>query len=151
LREEAVMANVIETFIEGMRPLEQLGHSNRRFQIRKRITQYQTILRSTLADAEKTRSFLQQAKDAAVAEITRNSPDTPTAEFFQEIVDALTMRIQTSIYEFKDGTFQVNVLLPGLPHVVKDDFASLKAAQDWVDSDIGNQIIKDAISRFRPG
>jgi hypothetical protein len=50
----------------------------------------------------------------------------------------------------KDGTSQVNLSLPGLPHVVKDDFSSLKVAQDWIDSDAGNQIIKDVISKFRP-
>ncbi len=147
------MANFVETFIEGMRPIAEGNRSNRRLEVRKRITQYENILRSNLADVETIRSFLQQAKDAAFGEITRQSPDTiptPTADFFQEVVDALTTRIQTSIEELKDGTFQVNILVPGLPHVVKDDFASLRAAQDWVDGDIGNQIIKDAISRFRP-
>jgi hypothetical protein len=147
------MSNVVQTFIESMRRIEESIGSNRRLQIRKTITQYENILRSNLADAEAIRSFLRQAKDVALAEITHRSTQsipTPTADFFDEVADSLATRILTSIEELNDGTFQVNVSVPGLPQVVKNDFSSLKIAQDWIDSDTGNQIIKDVISKFRP-
>jgi len=85
-------------------------------------------------------------------EITRNSPNgipTEAAELFQEVFDELSVRMRLAIQELKDGTYQVNVQIPGHPlhHAAKSDFSSIEAAQGWVHSDLGNAVIRAIISK----
>jgi hypothetical protein len=131
------MANIVESFIADIRSIESLTQSNRRFEIRKRITELGGIPKANGASREEIRSVLQDARDRAFQEISRHSPGnipTETAE---------------SIKELKDGTFEVRVDLPGhtLPHVARGDFHSEKEAQDWLDHDQGTAIIKSILGK----
>jgi hypothetical protein len=142
------MTNLIDPFFAGLLPLEALSRSNRRLAIRHRIT---AELENFVGDdTEAINSVLQQAKDRAFQEITQYSPNnvpTPTAEFFQEVFEALSTRLRTFIDQAKDG-YRVNVSIPGgLPHRVKDEFATREAARQWRDSDNGDAYINSIIDR----
>jgi hypothetical protein len=145
------MANLVDDFIVGVMPAEHLALSNRRLAIRKVITEYEDILRANGAGVEESRSVVQQLRDRAAQEISRHSPNripTTTADFFGEVRDELSRRARVSIQPLKDGTFKVDVSIPSpLPHVAKDDFPSIEAAQAWIDSDLGNAIIRDIVDK----
>jgi hypothetical protein len=146
------MANIVESFIADIRSIESLTQSNRRFEIRKRITELGGIPKANGASREEIRSVLQDARDRAFQEISRHSPGnipTETAELYGDVFEELRARIPTSIKELKDGTFEVRVDLPGhtLPHVARGDFHSEKEAQDWLDHDQGTAIIKSILGK----
>ncbi len=142
------MTNLVETFIEDVRMAEQLSGSNRPLAIRQKITEYEDIIVRNGAGCEEIWSVFGQAKDRAFQAITDHST-TPTADFYQEVFNELSLRCRTSIQELKNGTFQVRVHLQthALPHVAKGDFPSRKLAQDWRDSDEGSETIEAIIAR----
>jgi hypothetical protein len=146
------VANVAESLITDMQTIKHLVRSNRRLAIRNKITECERILKQNMVGLEQIRSVLQDAKDRAFQEITRHSPNgipTRTAEFYQEVFEELSARIPTFIQELKDGTFQINLFLPGspLPHATKGGFHSEQAAERWRDSDLGTSIIKSILAK----
>jgi hypothetical protein len=100
------MTNLVETFIEDVRMAEQLSGSNRPLAIRQKITEYEDIIVRNGAGCEEIWSVFGQAKDRAFQAITDHST-TPTADFYQEVFNELSLRCRTSIQELKNGTFQV--------------------------------------------
>ena len=145
------MRDLVEAFIGGVTPAEHAMHSNRRFAIRQVITEYENMIRADgLGADDAIQPFVRQAKDRAFEEISRHSPDgvpTPEAEFYQDVFDELSTRSRVSIGEGKDGTFNVRVSVSSpLPHVVKDGFLSINVAQEWINSDLGNAIIRNVIA-----
>jgi hypothetical protein len=76
--------------------------SDRRFAIRNKITEYENILRKDREAAEVIDLFLQLSKDRAFEQSFRhmvNFRPTPTSEFFQEVLDELSLRIRLTIGE----------------------------------------------------
>jgi hypothetical protein len=144
------MANLVEAFINDVRAAESTTHSNRTLVIRHKMTENENFVRGNGGDTEAINSFFQQAKDRAFQEISRHSPNgipTPTAEFFQQVVDALSTRLRTFIDQAKNG-YRVKVSIPGgLPHIAKGVLPSQKAAQDWRDSDLGDTYIRKIVAR----
>jgi hypothetical protein len=142
------MSNLVEKFIENVRMAEQLSDSKRPLAIRQKITEYEEIIVQNGGGCEEIWSVFGQAKDRAFQAITDHST-TPTADFYQEVFNELSLRCRTSIQELKNGTFQVLVHLRthALPHVAKGDFPSRKLAQEWRDSDVGSEIIEAIIAR----
>jgi hypothetical protein len=109
---------------------EQLSGSNRPLAIRQKITEYEDIIVRNGAGCEEIWSVFGQAKDRAFQAITDHST-TPTADFYQEVFNELSLRCRTSIQELK----------------AKGDFPSRKLAQDWRDSDEGSETIEAIIAR----
>jgi hypothetical protein len=150
------MADLVEAFISGIRSVEPLSHgSDRRLAIRQKITESENLLRRSGGAAPALAEFLQQARRRASEEVSRhkrNNVPTRTAEFFQEVFEELSVRARLTVKEMPDDTFQieVNVSASGwaLPHVVKSDFYSVVAAQQWIDSDQGNTLVRAIIGKY---
>ena len=145
------MRDLVEAFIGGVTPAEQAMYSNRRLAIRLVITEYENMIRAGSPGADDAiQSFVQQAKDRAFEEISRHSPNgipTPRAEFYQDMFDELSTRSRLSIGKVKDGTFNLHVSVSSpLPHVVKDGFLSINVAQEWINSDVGDAVIRRVIA-----
>jgi hypothetical protein len=147
-------SNNAEAFIERVRSLAPLARgSERRVAIRQKITESENIVRRDHG-APALGAFLQQARQQAAAEVTRNTRNnvaTRTAEFFQEVSEELALRMRLTIRERDDDTFQVEInaqAAGGIPQVVKSGFYSLAAAREWIDSDPGNTLIKVVIEKY---
>lgn len=150
------MTDLVEAFIDGVRSVEPLpAGRDRRVAIRQKITEREVFLRKGRDGARAVPKFLQQAQVRARAEITRhrrNNLSTRTAEFFQEVLEELSLRVRLTIRELKDDTFRVEVKIGAADdaphHVVKFEFYSIKAAQEWVDSEQGVTLINAVIKKY---
>jgi hypothetical protein len=147
-------SNHAEAFIERVRSLAPLARgSERRVAIRQKITESENVVRRDHGAAA-LGAFLQQARQQATAEVTRNTRNnvsTRNADFFQEVSEELALRMRLTVRERDDDTFQVEVnaqTTGGLPHVVKSGFYSLAAAREWIDSDAGNTLIKAVMEKY---
>jgi len=152
------MAALVEAFIDSVLSVEHFAPgSDRRFAIRNKITEYESILpRDRDQEAvEVIGLFLQLAKDSAFEQSFRHMVDfrpTPTSEFFQEVLDELSLRIRLTIRELKNGSFQVRIKViasSGAPsEEIQFEFDSIDAAQKWIDSDEGNTLIKALVEKY---
>jgi len=150
------MSDLVEAFFDSVRSVEPLpAGRDRRLAIRRKITEGENTLRKSRDAARAVPKFLQQAQTRARAEIARhrrNNLSTRTAEFFQEVFEELSLRVRLTIREMKDDTFRVEVkgaAAEDAPlHIVKSEFYSLKAAQEWVDSDQGVTLINAVIEKY---
>jgi hypothetical protein len=152
------MAALVEAFIDSVRSVEHFAPgSDRCFAIRNKITEYESILRGD-GDQEAVEViglFLQLAKDSAFEQSFRHMVDfrpTPTSEFFQEVLEELSLRIRLTIRESKNGSFQVRIKViasNGAPsEEIQFEFDSIDAAQKWIDSDEGNTLIKALVEKY---
>lgn len=143
------MSNLVDLFIEDVRTVENASRSNRRFMIRNKITDFENLIRGSGSGLDAINSILHLAKERVFQEISRHSPDgvpTEHAEFFQEVLDALSTRLRTFIEEAKAG-YRVSVIIAGgLPHVAKGELPTVEAAQAWRDSDTGDTFIRSIIT-----
>jgi hypothetical protein len=151
------MADPVKAFIDGVRSVEPISRSsNRSLVIRQKITEAESSLLRDPATRHMIASFLQQAKRRAFEEIARhkrNNALTRTGEFFQDVHDELSTRTRLTIKEENDDTLRVEVDIGSpdepLPHMVKSGFYSVVAAQQWIDSDLGNTLIKAIIEKYK--
>jgi hypothetical protein len=150
------MAALVEAFIDGVQSVEHFSDGSiRRLAIRNKITEYENVIRKDGESTEVIELFLQLAKDRAFEQIFRHIVEyrpTPTSEFFREVLDELSVRIRLNIRELKDGSFQVrvNVVASGgsRSEEVNSEFQSTEAAQQRIDSDEGNTLIRSVIKKY---
>ena len=150
------MAALVAAFIDGVLSVEHFsGGGNRRLAIRHKITESENILRRDREAAEAIHWFLELAKDRVFEQMFRHTLidiATPTAEFFHEVFDELSVRIRLNIRELRDDTVQVmvHVIASGgaRSESVKTEFRSIEDAQQWIDSDEGNALIHAVIEKY---
>jgi hypothetical protein len=150
------MAALVEAFIDSVLSVEHFAPgSDRRFAIRNKITEYENILRGDQEAAEVIDLFLQLAKDSAFEQSFCHMVDfrpTPTSEFFQEVLDELSLRTRLTIRELTNCGFQVRIKViasSGAPsEELQFEFDSIDAAQKWIDSDEGNTLIKALVEKY---
>ena len=154
------MAALVEAFIDSVLSVEHFAPgSDRRFAIRNKITEYENILRIDRDQeaAEVIDLFLQLAKDSdsAFEQSFCHMVDfrpTPTSEFFQEVLDELSLRIRLTIRELTNGGFQVRIKVIASSAAASEElqfeFNSIDAAQKWIDSDEGNTFIRALVDKY---
>jgi hypothetical protein len=152
------MAALVEAFIDSVLSVEHFAPgSDRRFAIRNKITEYENILRRDRDQeaAEVIDLFLQLAKDSAFEQSFCHMVDfrpTPTSEFFQEVLDELSLRIRLTIRELTNGGFQVRIKVIASSAAPSEElqfeFNSIDAAQKWFDSDEGNTLIRALVEKY---
>jgi hypothetical protein len=142
------MHDLVEAFLIAVAPAEFASRGERPFAIRQILTQYENVLRAAGADADWIRSFVQQAKDRVFHRM-HSSVGLPTAtrELYQDIFDELSTRSRVSIQKSEEQTFRVHVCVPHIPpHAIENGFSSILDAQKWIDSDVGDTIIRAIIT-----
>jgi hypothetical protein len=154
--EQQSMPDPVEAFINRVRSVAPLPRdTNRRVAIRQKIAEAENDSRIEQGNALAIPALLQRARDRVSNEISRhthNKVPTRTAEFFQDVLEELSLLARLAIMgEHDDDTFRVEVQVGEAgtpPHVVKSKFYSVEAARQWINSEQGNTLIRAVIEKY---
>lgn len=150
------MADAVQAFIAGVRSVEPFPPGpDRSIKIRQKITEAENGVRRDPGATLGVAAFLQQARHRAADEMARHKRGTALTRsggFFQDVFEELSLRLRLAIVAQDDDTYRVEVTVNAadwtVPQVVKSDFYSLVAAQQWIDSDLGNTLINAVVQKF---